>query len=99
MVGGQILTKDIKEHVLVTETPKASKKFDMPGTLAFMEREAIIGALTECRGNRTHSARRLGVGIRTLQRKLKTYGKEKFLLNWKDPNKGAHHVENFGAKL
>jgi DNA-binding NtrC family response regulator len=42
-------------------------------TMEDIEREAILRALEECGGNRTQAAERLGIGLRTLQRKLKEY--------------------------
>jgi DNA-binding NtrC family response regulator len=39
-----------------------------------IEREAILRALDETGGNRTRAAELLGIGLRTLQRKLKEYG-------------------------
>jgi len=43
-------------------------------TLAETERDLLRRALRRCTGNRTHAARALGIGVRTLQRKVKTYG-------------------------
>ena len=46
-----------------------------PGTsLADMERQLIHRTLEYTGGNRTHSADLLGIGVRTLQRKIRTYG-------------------------
>jgi transcriptional regulator with PAS, ATPase and Fis domain len=46
-----------------------------PGmSLARMERELIRKTLEHTGGNRTHSAALLGIGVRTLQRKIRTYG-------------------------
>ena len=42
-------------------------------TMEDIEREAILRSLEECGGNRTQAAERLGIGLRTLQRKLKEY--------------------------
>ncbi len=67
----------------VTET---LKKFDKPGTMAFIEKEAIVTALKFHNGNRTHTARRLNIGIRTLQRKLKTYGMSDYRISPGNPN-------------
>jgi DNA-binding NtrC family response regulator len=39
-----------------------------------IEKEAILRALEETGGNRTRAAEILGIGLRTLQRKLKEYG-------------------------
>ncbi len=42
--------------------------------MAEVERELILKTLAQCEGNRTVAARVLGIGLRTLQRKLKEYG-------------------------
>ncbi|NOZ12244.1 MAG: sigma-54-dependent Fis family transcriptional regulator [Acidobacteria bacterium] len=42
--------------------------------MADVERELILKTLEQCDGNRTVAARILGIGLRTLQRKLKEYG-------------------------
>ncbi|HZN03520.1 MAG TPA: sigma-54 dependent transcriptional regulator [Candidatus Polarisedimenticolia bacterium] len=42
-------------------------------TMEEIEREAILRALAETGGNRTRAAELLGIGLRTLQRKLKEY--------------------------
>jgi len=41
-----------------------------------MERELIRRTLVASGGNRTHSATLLGIGVRTLQRKIREYGLE-----------------------
>jgi DNA-binding NtrC family response regulator len=46
-----------------------------PGmSLEEIERAAIQRTLAECGGNRTRSAQALGISVRTLQRKLKSWG-------------------------
>lgn len=48
-----------------------------PGmTLADFERLVILQTLKRHSQNRTHTAKALGIGIRTLQRKIKQYGAE-----------------------
>ena len=42
-------------------------------TMDEIERRAILGALEQTGGNRTQAAEILGIGLRTLQRKLKEY--------------------------
>jgi DNA-binding NtrC family response regulator len=42
-------------------------------TMDEIERRAILGALEKTGGNRTQAAELLGIGLRTLQRKLKEY--------------------------
>ena len=44
-----------------------------PKTMADIEREAILGMLERTGGRRVEAARRLDIGLRTLQRKLKEY--------------------------
>ncbi|MEQ1789139.1 MAG: sigma-54 dependent transcriptional regulator [Rickettsiales bacterium] len=41
-----------------------------------VEQELIIDTLSYCLGNRTHAANILGISIRTLRNKLKTYGEK-----------------------
>lgn len=43
-------------------------------TLNDLERQAVEQALDQHDGNRTHAAESLGISVRTLQRKLKTWG-------------------------
>ncbi len=45
-------------------------------TMRDIEREAILGALRETGGNRDRAARKLGIGLRTLQRKIREYRDE-----------------------
>lgn len=42
--------------------------------LGEIEKRYILRALEQCGGNRTHTARKLGLSIRTLRNKLKEYG-------------------------
>ena len=46
----------------------------VPRPMADIEKEAILGALAFTRGHRAKAAGLLGIGLRTLQRKLKEYG-------------------------
>jgi len=43
-------------------------------TMEEIEKEAILRTLQETGGNRTRAAEILGIGLRTLQRKLREYG-------------------------
>jgi DNA-binding NtrC family response regulator len=52
----------------------ASSMAGSPTTMDQIEREAILRTLKETGGNRTRAAEVLGIGLRTLQRKLKEYG-------------------------
>ena len=44
------------------------------GTLAETEARAIAHALTQAKGNREKAAKMLGIGERTIYRKIKKYG-------------------------
>jgi len=46
---------------------------DTTHTLAFVQRQHILRVLEDSKGNRTQAAITLGIGLRTLQRKLKEY--------------------------
>lgn len=43
-------------------------------SLKDLERRIILTRMVECKGNVSHSAKSLDIGIRTLQRKLHQYG-------------------------
>ncbi|MCM3875306.1 MAG: helix-turn-helix domain-containing protein, partial [Thermoanaerobaculia bacterium] len=67
----------------VPEVPEAPEAREEPArapvatlvgkTMAEIEREAILTALQVTGGNRRRAAESLGIGLRTLQRKLKEY--------------------------
>lgn len=62
--GGYMITQELEsKKVLVPVT----------ATLAEVERVVILEALKHNEYNRTRTAKVLGIGIRTLQRKLKQY--------------------------
>jgi hypothetical protein len=51
----------------------------LPLELAALERIAIREALRRVNGNRTHAARLLGIGLRTLRNKLRAWREEQVL--------------------
>ena len=53
--------------------PPADPAAAPPRTMEQIEREAILATLERTGGNRTQAAEILGIGLRTLQRKLKEY--------------------------
>lgn len=59
-------------HIVRTTTPEGDVVERTP-TLDDIERRVILGRLEKHQGNRTHTARSLKIGVRTLQRKLKRY--------------------------
>ncbi len=74
-----ILPQHIPESVRKGEAEEApvgqpSLKGALEETTARMEKEMIVNALTQTKGNRTKAAQLLGISRRTLQKKLKEYG-------------------------
>ena len=63
------------EHLLFSDTTDAgsTESGEKPTTLWEAERALILETLNQSGGNRTHSARRLGISIRTLRNKLREY--------------------------
>ncbi len=72
------------EYISATDLPHAvqgAEGEELPGvavpsgmTLREVEREVIVQTLEETEGNRTQTARILGISRKTLQNKLKEYG-------------------------
>ncbi len=59
------------------DDPGSSAGVDIGNTpLADIEKEAILATLESCGGNKSETARRLGITRKTLLKKLKSYGKE-----------------------
>lgn len=59
------------------QQPQESESLSSEGTflpLSDLEKQHILAALEQTRGNRTHAARMLGISIRTLRNKLNEYG-------------------------
>ncbi|MCP5119406.1 MAG: sigma-54-dependent Fis family transcriptional regulator, partial [bacterium] len=64
------------DEILSEHLPFHADSRPKPRTLAEMERRAIEEALGEYNGNRTKTARRLGISLRTLQYRIKAYSDE-----------------------
>ncbi len=69
----QIELSDVPEHIRHTKVQDAQSIFEPGMTLQDMEREAIRRTLQATAGHRGETAERLGVSVRTLQRKIKEY--------------------------
>jgi len=69
MTGAQAMIQRFK-----TATKLPLVEFETGAKLRDIERIVILETLKDQNFNRTHAARVLGIGIRTLQRKLKKYG-------------------------
>jgi transcriptional regulator with PAS, ATPase and Fis domain len=73
--GTEIAASDLPDALLGSATGEEREGPPSGVTsLREMERDLIRRALLRQRGNRTRAARVLGIGVRTLQRKIKTYG-------------------------
>lgn len=79
------------DAIRIIDTQESPVLVVQPGQarLDEVERHLIMATLRRTRYNRTKTARLLGIGIRTLQRKLKLYGDENKQL-------AAHHMVNQG---
>ncbi len=66
--GDEIQPDDLTPHVLAS-----LDSGDTPKTLAEIEKVAILDRLSENSGNRTHTARQLGISLRSLQMRLAKY--------------------------
>jgi DNA-binding NtrC family response regulator len=77
--GDELTTKDLPVEMAKALPPKRENEQNYPEQLPFLnlnklEKEAILKALDETGGNKTKAARLLGIGLRTLHRKLNEYG-------------------------
>ena len=76
LAEGETLTEaDLPERLVGQSLPANLPTNAIPNGLTMdqLERMAITNALEQCGGNRTHAADRLGISVRTLQRKLRDY--------------------------
>jgi DNA-binding NtrC family response regulator len=72
--GPAIHTADLPRAIRETLDPQTRRRLGPAlRTLADTEKDLLRRALRRCAGNRTHAARALGIGVRTLQRKLKRH--------------------------
>lgn len=74
-VEGDLITADDVKSVLNTSQKEQNQIIELNiGTpLEAIEKEVILATLRYCNYNRTKTAKMLGIGLRTLQRKLKKY--------------------------
>jgi transcriptional regulator with PAS, ATPase and Fis domain len=75
LADGDVLTERDLPAQLVQPSAVVSNSQNVPSglTIEQLERLAITQALEQLGGNRTHAAQRLGISVRTLQRKLQQY--------------------------
>jgi len=71
--GEELGTKDLPQRVRPSP-PQAPRGLPPGITMKELEEQAICNALEEVGGNRKKAAQALGIGLRTLHRKLREYG-------------------------
>ena len=79
LADGEFLTERDLPDQIAESAQTAPNPSEIPTGLTMdeLEKLAITKALDQCAGNRTHAANRLGISVRTLQRKLQQYKLEK----------------------
>lgn len=70
-VGGTLNAENIPPYIM----PLQKRINDSITPLDEIEREAILNTINAVKGNKTEAAKALGIGLKTLYRKLKTYTK------------------------
>ena len=70
--NGNELTLPSAQNLLITQMPDGNLSASFP-CLAEVQKRHIEQALLICKGNRTKAAGLLGIGLRTLQRKIKDF--------------------------
>jgi DNA-binding NtrC family response regulator len=59
-----------QQRAVKCETPIGSRFV----TLRIMEKKLVVDALHQCNGNKTQAAKMLGIGVKTIYRKIDKYG-------------------------
>ncbi|NOZ79068.1 MAG: sigma-54-dependent Fis family transcriptional regulator [Acidobacteria bacterium] len=74
--GDEIALEDLPVELRMSQPASTSKPAAdwQPRPMAEIEKEAILRTLEHTHGHRARAAQLLGIGLRTLQRKLKEYG-------------------------
>jgi DNA-binding NtrC family response regulator len=70
----RIRVEDLPQSITRDRAPSDGSELRPGRTIADLERDLIRRTLEHTGGNRTHSAELLGIGVRTLQRKIREYG-------------------------
>jgi two-component system response regulator HydG len=72
-IGLDDLPTELRQSVRIESTTPVQNLSGAPRSMADIERSAILETLQLTRGRRAEAAKVLGIGLRTLQRKLKDY--------------------------
>jgi DNA-binding NtrC family response regulator len=76
------------EDIILEELPAEPGKGPVSGTVADVERDLILSTLERLNGNRTHTAKALGITVRTVRNRLRKYRMQQGL------GGGAPHAES-----
>lgn len=71
----RLTVQDLPPHLLASDACAETLRIPAGMTLEQLERLAIEQTLVQCANERTRTARLLGISVRTLQRKLKRWGR------------------------
>jgi len=74
--GKTVDADDLPEEITGDRGPKDVLRIPVGNTIADAERELILETLRKTGGNKTQAAKMLGIGVRTLYRKLEEYGEK-----------------------
>jgi len=74
--GDTIVVDDLPPEITGDKGPQDVLRIAVGTTLAETERELILETLRKTGGNKTRAAKLLGIGVRTLYRKLEEYGEK-----------------------
>jgi len=72
--GDLVDVQDLPEEITGDRGPQDVLRIPVGNTLAEAEKELILETLRKAGGNKTQAAKMLGIGVRTLYRKLEEYG-------------------------
>ena len=72
--GEVVDVPDLPEEITGDRGPQDVLRIPVGNTLAEAEKELILETLRKAGGNKTQAAKMLGIGVRTLYRKLEEYG-------------------------
>ncbi len=73
--GDTVGVEDLPEEITGDRGPQDVLRIPVGNTLAEAEKELILETLRKADGNKTQAAKMLGIGVRTLYRKLEEYGR------------------------
>jgi DNA-binding NtrC family response regulator len=76
--GDMIMADDIPSEIFRDTADYSYEEVELAGMpMKDIEKQAIIQTLEKCKGNKKKTAEMLGIGLKTLYRKLAQYGREK----------------------